>query len=71
MATLRRVTPAQASSACRSRSPEQASLPLPPVARCRPARTGPANPSTVVVTPSSRKSAVACNGVMAAAGSCV
>ena len=39
VATERRVTPAQATSAWRSMSPEQASAPLPPVAGCSPAAT--------------------------------
>ena len=39
VATARSVTPAQATSACNRRSPEQASSPVPPVAGCRPAST--------------------------------
>ena len=42
VATLARVTPAQATRAWSSMSPEQASLPSPPVAGCRPATTIPA-----------------------------
>ena len=37
VATARSVTPAQATSACSSMSPEQSSVPSPPVAGCRPA----------------------------------
>ena len=68
VATLRKVTPAQASSACSSMSPEQASVPSPPVDGCRPARTGAAHPSTVHVIPGSEKAARATSGVTARAG---
>jgi hypothetical protein len=69
VATLRRVTPAQPSSACSSMSPEQASDPSPPVVGCRPARTGPAQVSTVAVTPGSVHAARASIGAHAASGS--
>ena len=62
VATLRRVTPAQARSACSSMSPEQASLPSPPVAGWKPARTGPAQLCTVAVMPPSERSARALHG---------
>jgi len=53
----------------RSMSPEQASLPSPPVAGWSPARTGPAHDSTVQVMPGSSNDPDACNGVSALAGS--
>jgi hypothetical protein len=69
VATLRIVTPAQASKACSSMSPEQASLPSPPVAGCKPARTGPDQVWTKVVTPSVSKEAAASSGVRELSGS--
>src|SRR3712207_8486034 len=58
-----------ASSACSSMSPEQASLPSPPVEVCSPARAGPAQVCTVQVTPGSAKTASACMLTQADAGS--
>ena len=46
VATERRVTPAQPTTASSSMSAEHASLPEPPPALCRPATTLPAQPST-------------------------
>lgn len=63
------VTPAQPSRACRSISAEQASDPSPPVAVCNPARTGPAQPSTVQVMPGSDQAARALSGAIALLGS--
>ena len=52
MATAFSVTPAQATSASSSMSPEQAESPLPPVAGCRPASTSALPVSTRQVMPS-------------------
>src|SRR5665811_951242 len=66
VATLRKVTPVQASKASRSMSPEQASPPSPPVAGCSPARTGPAQVAAVQVMPGSSNPnpALACRGCL-------
>ena len=68
MATERSVTPAQATSASSSMSPEQASEPSPPVAGCSPA-TARARPvateqltSSCPSSPLARRVITACSG---------
>ena len=61
------VTPAQATSASSSMSPEHASSPVPPVASCSPALIRPDHTSTLVVMPGLRQSALAVTDVVAAA----
>ena len=56
VATALSVTPAQATSASSSMSPEQASRPLPPVAGCRPAVTSARPVSTLQAMPASSMS---------------
>ena len=48
VATARSVTPAHATSACSSMSPEQSSEPSPPVAGCKPATASAAVPGRVL-----------------------
>ena len=59
VATARSVTPAHATSACSSMSPEQASDPSPPVAGCRPASVSACPVATEQLMPSSPSSPLA------------
>ena len=69
VATAFRVTPAQATSACSSMSPEQAEKPSPPVAGCRPASTSALPVSTLQVRPSPERSPSAWRVISAAPAS--
>src|SRR3954470_5580129 len=55
VATARRVTPAHAASACSNMSPEQSSVPSPPLAGCRPATARARPVSTEQLMPSARE----------------
>ena len=68
VATALSVTPAQATSASSSMSPEQASSPLPPVAGCRPAVTSARPVSTLQAMPASSMSPSAVSVTTAASG---
>ena len=68
VATALSVTPAQATSASSSMSPEQASRPLPPVAGCRPAVTSARPVSTLQAMPASSMSPSAVSVMTAALG---
>ena len=71
VATDFRVTPAQATSASSSMSPEQSSRPEPPVAGCRPATASARPVSTLQVRPSVSVEPLAFRVMTAADGSCL